>query len=109
MPGSIFVDSSFVDEITDIIRNMERDYGIQLTSGARQFLIIPVLETYEFTQTFNPAEFRSSLSAILTETRAAIDELAATPANPNLKSSVAVIEAFHKTFCGIPPFCRRRR
>jgi hypothetical protein len=105
--AGVYEDPRLIDEITDIIRTMERDVGIRLTSGARLLITIPVLETYAGTQSYDLTQFQASLAAVLQEARAITDDLMSGD-DPTLRSSLAIIEAFHRRFCAIPPFCRRR-
>jgi hypothetical protein len=87
------------------LRNYERRQGLTLSTGARQMLRVPIVETAEFADRFDPEQTDRSLSTVLATLK---DEAPVTDAegNSNMRTSVAVIRAFWKNFCNIPPFCR---
>jgi hypothetical protein len=87
------------------LRNYERSQGLTLSTGARQMLRVPIVETAEFADHFDPGQTDESLGRVLATLK---DETPVTNAEgtPNMRTSVAVIRAFWKNFCNIPPFCR---
>jgi hypothetical protein len=113
------VEPGLVDEVTEAIRRRAREAGVRLTNGAEQMLIIPIIETYEFTRSYDRNQVESSLQVILNAAHEVRDILTSRD-GPEVRddrplddgresrSSIAIIEAFARTFCGIPPFCGRR-
>ena len=85
------------------VRAFERTAETKLSTGARNLLRIPVVEVAEFASQFNPEQTINSLDRVFTTL---IDEpLAATEGTARVRTSIAVIRAFSKNFCRIPPFC----
>lgn len=88
------------------LRRYERSQGLVLSNGARQLLRVPVVETAEFAEQFDREQTNASLANVL----ATLKEQPRSPAEgtDNVRTSVAVIRAFWKNFCNIPPFCSGR-
>ena len=89
------------------IRQFERETKITLTSGARQLLRTPVAEAVEFSEEIDTDEIVSSVDRILASLE---EESPTTPreGTENSRTAIAVIRAFWKNFCNIPPFCAGR-
>ena len=87
------------------IRTYERAQGLTLSTGARQMLRAPIVETAEFANQFDPEQTDRALRTLLATLK---DEAPVTYAegNSSMRTSVAVIRALWKNFCNIPPFCR---
>lgn len=88
------------------IRQFERRTQLTLTSGARQLLRTPVAEAIEFTERLDRNEISDSLAKIL-------ETLTASPKAPSegtatTRTAIAVIRAYWRNFCNIPPFCAGR-
>ena len=77
-----------------------------LSNGARQFLRIPIVEAAEMEHRFDANQAASSLETVLTSLQAPPTNR--TEGTGQTRTSVAVIRAFWKTFCRIPPFCSGR-
>jgi hypothetical protein len=105
--------------VLDIIDRAERDSGVDLTWGARQMLIIPVLETLQDIglpreliirrrglRSIDWAEVDRSIRDIV-QTIAEDPSPADRELGNRLRGSRSVIRAFFKRFCNIPPFCSR--
>lgn len=89
--------------LSEIIDRAERRAGITLSWGAREMLIIPVIESIE-TGRHDLESVERSISDLI--------ETAAEKHYPEYLSngecnSVSIIKAFHKRYCNIPPFCER--
>ena len=89
------------------LRSYERSQGLTLSAGARQLLRVPVIETAEFAEHFDPERTDTSLNTVF---KTLADAVPATRAegNSGFRTSVAVIRAFWENFCNIPPFCSGR-
>jgi hypothetical protein len=77
-----------------------------LSAGARELLRVPVAEAARFSGHFETEEIATSLDALFSTLREP-------PSSPSegtteVRTSVAVIRAFWKNFCNIPPFCSGR-
>jgi hypothetical protein len=77
-----------------------------LTAGAKDMLRIPIIELYETAEYRNEDETDRSLALIS-------NSLREEPHSPRegsgpLRTSIAVIRAYAKNFCNIPPFCTGR-
>jgi hypothetical protein len=88
------------------LRNYERNQPIVLTGGAKQLLRIPVVETAELMDGFDPDQVDRSLTKILATLQE--DPAALNEGQAQTRTSVAVIRAWWKNFCNIPPFCSGR-
>jgi hypothetical protein len=78
-----------------------------LSAGARQMLRIPVTEAVELSGHFEKEELEASLNRLFST-------LLEPPESPiegtaQVRTSVAVVRAFWKNFCRIPPFCSGRQ
>jgi hypothetical protein len=103
-----FAQAAMFDPIFyEITTSAEREYRITLSAGARQMLMIPVLETIEMGERINWEEVRRSIFQIVQtiaeggeprEGRSVVGE--------RFRNSLAIIRAFHLRYCSIPPFCR---
>jgi hypothetical protein len=92
------------DFVTNEIRGFERQSGLKLSGGARQILRVPIVESVEFTETFREEQTHASLQRVFSS-------LSESPQGPSegsgrKRSSIAVIRAYWKNFCNIPPICR---
>lgn len=76
-----------------------------LTSGARQMLLIPIIEQHERGEELSVGQLEESLSQLFTVMRE--DPSPVDSRNRNIRSSLSVIRAFWRRFCNIPPFCSR--
>lgn len=86
------------------IRRFEKISGNpRLTGSARQMLRIPVIETAELTGHFDEAEVSKSLDRVLESLKDA--PTSESEGGTRSRTSIAVIRAFYKNFCNIPPFC----
>jgi hypothetical protein len=103
-PREVTLASEARDFVASQLRTLERGPNAPtLTTGARQLLRTPVVEVAEFAAQFEPEQVASSLDALFLTLREP-------PINPaegstKIRTSVAVIRAFSKNFCRIPPFC----
>ena len=88
------------------IREQEVEFGIRLTPGARQMLLIPLTELGPKLIEIEWEQVRSSLSALLSSMK---EDPA--PSEEELfrerRSSLSVIRAFWRKYCNIPPFCQK--
>ncbi len=95
----------FSPPLLEIIARAERDLGVRLTWGAREMLIIPVLETLEREGSVDWHEVDSSIRVIVStiaEHRQPEHE------RGKARNSISVIRGFFQRFCNIPPFCSRK-
>lgn len=81
--------------------------AVELSWGARELLRVPLIETYESAE-FRNAELADRSLHLLEES---LRENPRTPSEGNgqIRTSIAVIRAFAKNFCNIPPFCSGRQ
>jgi hypothetical protein len=77
--------------------------AVELSWGARELLRVPLIETYESAE-FRDADLADHSLQLVAES---LQEKPRTPSEGHgqLRTSVAVIRAFAKNFCNIPPFC----
>jgi len=77
--------------------------AVELSWGARELLRVPLIETYESAE-FRDAELADHSLQILSES---LREKPRTPSegHGHFRTSIAVVRAFAKNFCNIPPFC----
>lgn len=86
------------------VRDFERRPNApKLSLGARQMLRIPVVEAAQASNRLDAVEVSRSLDTVL-------DSLTEPPRSPvegtdRGRTSIAVVRAFWKNFCHIPPFC----
>jgi hypothetical protein len=93
------------ERIYYIIQRAEEESGVRLTPGARQMLSIPIYEVLIAGRSIDWEQVNSSVRKIV---RSTIDE--AQPRDERsigerVRNSIAVIAAFYRDFCNIPPFC----
>jgi hypothetical protein len=88
------------------IRQFERGTQLTLTSGARQLLRTPVAEAIEFTERFDRNEISDSLAKLF-ETLTSPPEIPS-EGTARSRTAIAVIRAYWRNFCNIPPFCAGR-
>jgi hypothetical protein len=93
-------------KLSEIIDRAARRSQINLSWGARQMLIIPVVETIELEGEVNWGDVERSIDDVV-RTIAEPPNMSLRPGR--LASSVAVIQSFFQRFCNIPPFCSRRQ
>ena len=90
----------------EIIVSAEREHRITLSAGARQMLVIPVLETIEMGERFDWGEVQGSISKIVQSIAEEGQPREGRSIGERFRNSLAVIRAFHLRYCSIPPFCR---
>jgi hypothetical protein len=93
----------YSDQMYYIIRRCEEEYKIQLTSYAKQMLIIPVDEKVQVGQSVDWNEVYASTRKLFDALLE--DDSEASRSFRERRNSIGVIKAFHKRFCNIPPFC----
>ena len=98
-----FISSPRMWRFQELIHRLEERTNTVLTSGARQMLLIPIIEQYERGGEFSVGEVEESLSQLFTVMRE--DPSPVDSRNTNIRSSLSVIRAFWRRFCNIPPFC----
>ena len=92
------------DIVASRIRIFERTQGRPtLSTGARQVLRAPIVESVEFTEVLNESQIVTSLDKVLSSV--AEEPISPAEGRENLRTSVAVIRSLAKNFCNIPPFC----
>jgi hypothetical protein len=89
----------------DLIFRWEGQTNTMLTNGARQMLLIPIVEEYERSGGVPFEVVNESLRQIFAAMRE--DPSPVDSRNTNVRSSLSVIRAFWGRFCNIPPFCSR--
>jgi hypothetical protein len=93
--------------LREMIAVAQTEVGVTLTWGAREMLIIPIVEAFESRGQVDWNEVQGSIR-ILMETLAEEGQLRSLAPAERLRSAVDVIRAFYKRFCNIPPFCSRK-
>jgi hypothetical protein len=89
----------------DVIISAERQYRITLSAGARQLLMIPVLETIEMGERFDLEEIQRSIFKIVQTIAEEGEPREGRSIGERFRNSLAIIRAFHLRYCSIPPFC----
>jgi hypothetical protein len=89
----------------EIIVSAEREYRVTLSAGARQMLVIPVLETIETGEEFEWEEVRRSIFKIVQTTAEGGGPREGRSIGERFRNSLAIIRAFSAQYCRIPPFC----
>ena len=89
-------------ELEQVVDEMETKHGVSLSTGARQSLIIPVLEAQSFGSTVSNHDVERSIGRIIEAASQHEDPLSG---NRQQITAVAVARAIHLKFCNIPPFC----
>lgn len=89
-------------ELEMIVNNLETKHGISLSTGARHFLITPVLEAQAYGSRVSNEQVTKSIAQIIATLSEHNDPLSG---NKQQVTSVAVTRAIHLNFCNIPPFC----
>ena len=92
-------------EVRRIIRDAERENRIELTWAAREMLIVPIMEQVEERGGISLGQASESIQDLLREMKDYDGETLTD--RHGAKNAVAVIRAFFKRFCNIPPFCSR--
>jgi hypothetical protein len=91
-------------DLTFILERAQREAQVELTWGARQMLIIPVMETIQRQGRVDWNQIDESIKDIVRT----IGEEERRPELPGrTRDSISVIRGFWKRFCNIPPFCSR--
>ncbi len=83
------------------ISRAEREFGVRLSLAARDMLTVPIGELVERGDSVDFDSVRESITML-------VGTIAESPSARARGDSIAVIEAFAKRFCGIPPFCDRK-
>lgn len=90
--------------LQEIIADCEYEVGIRLTPQAKEMIMIPVLEQLEAGSAINWDDVRSSVLSLVV---VIIEEPVRGEKIKGKWSALAMIRAFWRRFCNIPPFCRR--
>lgn len=92
-----------------IIQKIEASSEIELTWGAREMLIVPIVEIIERDGRVNWLEVESSITKVLlaAEPSATQIERQSDISDAKERSSLSIIKGYANKFCQIPPFCRR--
>lgn len=90
-----------------ILIDVEERVGIRLTAGARDMLLIPLVEARSFAPVTSWTE-AESLERILRSMAEDPSDYDRDGEQGKVRSSLSVIRAFWKNFCNIPPFCDGR-
>lgn len=99
-------DIDIILELEGIIDDAEEQAGIFLTWGAREMLIIPIIEKIKlYDSHIDLIEIKKSITDIVNT----IKEYDGGKYfhSKRKRDSISVIWGFHKRFCNIPPFCSR--
>jgi len=100
-----FYRSGLNTPLARIIEYAQREAGITLTWGAREMLIIPVIESLEAGGDVNWEQIEKSIRDLVMT----IAEDRAPEYLPHgSRNSISMIRGFYKRFCNIPPFCSRK-
>jgi len=92
--------SPYAFEIQLRIDRYQDRFGVRLTPGARQMLLIPVVEAYERGDSPDLETVDRSINTIFSTLR---EESPRLPGEQG--RAISVIRAFWRNFCNIPPFC----
>jgi hypothetical protein len=94
----------FDSPLFGLIERAERNNAVNLSWAAREMLIIPVAEQIEDGRPVEWEQVQTSLDKIVsTISESSSDSEMSERGRHN---AVAVIKAFYKRFCDIPPFCK---
>jgi hypothetical protein len=100
--------SSQLRQYEDFLQSFEKEHGIDLSPGAYEMIIVPLIELLEDGDTLDIGMVRNTMEKL-------VMEMAATPSyrdehlkknqNKKRRSSWSVIKAYWKCWCTIPPIC----
>jgi hypothetical protein len=90
----------WLDFLDRVIRDSERRMGTQISWGAREMLLVPIVESYNRRGPIPPEVIEESVRLVLSAS-------AEDGRSKEHLDSIDVIRGFHKRFCNIPPFCDR--
>ena len=93
----------FYGSLVEVVRDAEREIGIELTWAARDLLLIPIVEQITEGREVDIRQVRSSIRSILEAIRE--DDSGHLRSERGSRNALAVIKGFFKRFCSIPPFC----
>jgi hypothetical protein len=93
----------YAGPLSDIIDMAEREYGVELSWGAREMLAIPVIERLTEKGSIDWNQVQESIFQLVRTMREDFPDASHSPLRR--RNAVAVIRAFYKRFCNIPPFC----
>lgn len=93
----------YEERLFSIIARAESENAVELSWGAREMLVIPIIEQFQDGRPIDWREIEMSIIKILDSMRE--DHSAASESRIGRRNAVAVIRAFFKRFCNIPPFC----
>lgn len=79
---------------------------VELSWGAREILRVPMIEAYESAEFHNSEQADRSLRLVAESLRE--EPHSRSEGYGRLRTSIAVIRAYAKNFCNIPPFCSGR-
>ncbi len=93
----------YEERLYSIIFNAERESEFQLSWGAREMLTVPIIEQLQDGRTVDWNEVEKSILKIIAAMRE--DRSSVPSGRRDERNAVAVIRAFFRRFCNIPPFC----
>jgi hypothetical protein len=87
-----------------LVSDLERREHVQFSWGAREMLIVPLLESYDPRGPgLDRDQAQESIRLIIESLKEGRDS-----DTPRKLNSIDIIRGFFKSFCKIPPFCSRR-
>jgi hypothetical protein len=89
--------------LLDLIEKAQRRHDVNLSWAAREMLIIPIAEQIEDGRSIEWEQVEASINKIVATMRES--SLDSEMSRRGRHNAVAVIKAFYKRFCNIPPFC----
>lgn len=95
-------------QVEDFLQSFEKEYGVELTPGAYEMIVVPLVEVLQTGEELNLEMVRNTLEQIVIEVAkepAARDVTLSKKNSQQTRSSWSVIKAFWKRWCNIPPLC----
>ena len=97
-----------IDKVWDRIETLEKTHDVHLTDVAKVLLILPVVERATVGLQDDVAQIDAALDTLFqTMKNEGADAVGLQATARGDRGSLAVIEAWAKNFCNIPPFCGR--
>jgi hypothetical protein len=107
-----YFDPESRERLNYIIDRTQEDARITLSWGAKEILMIPVLETIESKGYAEWGEIEYSIQRLVNTMAESPDylddEVNDQYSKRKKRNSISLIRGFHENFCNIPPFCARR-
>jgi hypothetical protein len=92
--------TAYDDRLFGIIHSVEQEYNVELSWAAREMLVVPIKERLQY----GPVDW-DDVTASIGKIVESMGEDDVRVSGGRYRNAVAVIRAFCRRFCNIPPFC----